>query len=245
MARSPLVLAIAAASTEAPERARSLAARWGAIDAADDPDTVLAPNLLLGLARLLARDDAVLEGIHENDDLVLTLIDGEGSERVSEVFSVNENFSEQLFRFLWERVHRAWFFENEEEDDEEADALESISFAAARRISGRPVKLGTIRLDWSKGERRVRKDLGEVLRWRQVAWNGEGRAPSGEPLIRLLLDRGRVRPIGGFDELDASWASYAGQLGREPHSRADAAEVFELIAPAPLAARTWVDFGRI
>ena len=90
MARSPLVLAIAAASTEAPERARSLAARWGAIDAADDPDTVLAPNLLLGLARLLARDDAVLEGIHENDDLVLTLIDGEGSERVSEVFSVNE-----------------------------------------------------------------------------------------------------------------------------------------------------------
>src|SRR5262249_12057144 len=57
----PLVNAIVAVSRDTPEKARALAERWAAIDATETGDIVTAPSLLLGLARLLAGDDADLE----------------------------------------------------------------------------------------------------------------------------------------------------------------------------------------
>src|SRR5262249_41737265 len=64
---------------------------------------------------------------------------------------------------------------------------------------------------------------------------------SGDRLLHLVLDQGRVHPAGGFEELDAAWASYSSRIGRDPRGRAEAGEVFELVAPAPAAARAWVD----
>jgi hypothetical protein len=233
---------IALRSGHAPEDARALAGRWALIDAKEESDVVTAPSLLLGLVRLLAREEADLDGIGEGNELVLTLVEGEHADSVSRAFPVDGSLSVLLFRFLWDSVREAWASQAEGEDDEDEEAQESMSFAVARRRSRRTWKLGTIRLDWPVRERRARRNaLGDVLRWYEADWKGEGRAPGGERLLRVVLEQGRVHAAGGFEALDAAWASYAAELGRDPHERAPGADVLELVAPAPPAARSWVD----
>src|SRR5262249_1680212 len=141
----------------------------------------------------------------------------------------------------WEKILPIYSLEPGDDDGEESEEIESLNFLVERQSKGAPLRLGTVRLNWSARDRRLYKELGDVLRWRQIDWSEKGRPPSGEQLLRLLLAQGRARPVGGFNELDTAWASYATQLGRSPEGRVQAAEVFELIAPAPVAARAWVD----
>ena len=193
----PLGKAIAAASRDAPEKARALAERWAAIDATETTDIVTAPSLLLGLARLIARDDVNVEGFQEDDLLALTLVESERADTVGDTFQVDASLPERLHHFLWDKVRDALVFDTGEDDEDDDQALELMSFVVARRGSGRSQKLGTIRLEWLAHERRVRRDVGEVLRWRRVEWTADGRAPGGSRLLQPILMRGRcTRQVG-------------------------------------------------
>jgi len=237
-----LVTAVAARSEHAPEDARRLARRWASIDAKEQKDVVAAPTLLLGLARLLAREETELKDIRDGDELVLTLVEGERPDTVTAAFPVDGSLPVLLFRFLWDHVRDSWASEIEDEDDGDDEAEESMSFGVAHRRGRYTQRLGTVRLNWPARERRARRDaLGDVLRWHQADWKGEGRTPGGERLLSLVLEQGRVHPAGGFEALDAAWAAYAAELGRDPHGRAPAADVLELVAPASPGARSWVD----
>lgn len=151
----PLGKAIAAASRDAPEKARALAERWAAIDATETTDIVTAPSLLLGLARLIARDDVNVEGFREDDLLALTLVESERADTVGDTFQVDASLPDRLHHFLWDKVRDALVFDTGEDDEDDDQALELMSFVVARRGSGRSQKLGTIRLEWLARERRV------------------------------------------------------------------------------------------
>lgn len=232
--------AVLARQADAAEEARTLGARWAAVDThSATPDVVSAPTLLLGLARLLAResDDQTRR---PGDEMVLTLLETDRPDTCTEVFAVDANLPAAVGRWMRERVREAWLVEEPDDTEEESDAAESMSFAVSRSgKNGR--RVGTVRLDWSARERRWREgSIGEVLTSRSVEWSDTARAPSGVTLLRHVHQRG-VRVPSGVEALNAGWTAYIREAGLVGGTTAAHCEVLDLVAPLGPAAQQWVE----
>jgi hypothetical protein len=234
-----------------PEALERLARIWEAFGEVGQDDEVTAPTLLLGLARLCARQLATqsVNGCHLIDPaprtgevLVLTLLNGDNSGRPIEVATSDWDSAarDTLHGWMLGDVRRALFSTepDEEIDDESEDEEEvPVRIAVGRRAPGAPPQaVGTIRLAWSPRTQRyveaTRKDA--LMSWKAQTWEDLRPAQLMGALFgpeQYGQGEGRCPP-----EVASAWEGYVRSLGKEPGWSTVAT-----LAPVGAGARTWVE----
>jgi hypothetical protein len=230
---------IAARPAHAPDETRVLAAKWMAIDQKQGtPDIEVAPTLMLGLARILARAE-VPNPEESPAELVLSLLDTDRPDACVQAFPVDPGLPLAISAWMRGRVRDARSFEPEDDDDEEAS--ESLTFRVARRVAGRDQQLGSIQLDWRARDRHWRAwTLGQAPTHRTSAWSHKGRPPAGVALLKHVHTQGAQKPAG-MDELSAPWTAFVREVGVMPDGKRPGTDVLDLVAPVGAAACAWVD----
>ena len=236
---------IASRAAHAPDEARALAAKWLAVDQKQGvPDVEVAPTLMLGLARLLARAEARTTG-DDPGELVLSLLDTDPPDACVQAFRVDSSLPLTVSNWMRERVRDAWSFEAEddedEDEDEDEDASESLSFRVSRRVSGKEQQLGSILLDWRARDRHWwARTLGQTPTHRVSSWDQKDRPPAGFALLKHVHTLGGQRPAS-LDELSAPWTAFVREAGVTSEAKRPGTDVLDLVAPVGAAARAWVN----
>jgi hypothetical protein len=234
-----------------PEALERLARIWEAFGEVGQDDEVTASTLLLGLARLCARQLATqsIDGYQLLDPvpqagevLVLTLLNGDNSGQPVEVATSGWDAAarDSLHGWMLGEVRQALFSTEADEvaDDESEDEEQvPIRIAVGRRAPGSsPQPVGTIRLAWSPRTQRyveaTRQDA--LMSWKVLA--AEDLRPA--QLMRALFGpeqygqgEGRCPP-----EAASAWEGYVRSLGKEPGW-----STMATLAPVGAAARIWVE----
>lgn len=236
----PTIAAIASRPSHAPDEARALADKWTAIDAKQTPrDVEAAPTILLGLARLLAKNEEPRPG-GDPGRLALALLGTERPDACTHAFAVDDRLPEELSQWMRERVRDACSVDNEDEDENE-DQIRSMSFSVSRRVAGNDQHLGTVQLEWGVRDRQWRmRCLDRVPMHRTATWSQAGEPPAGVALLKHLHLHGAQKQAG-VDELSEPWNAFAHEAGLTPDGKAPWTDVLDLIAPIGPAGKNWVD----
>lgn len=236
----PTTDAIVHRPAHAPEEARALADKWSAIDAKQNPrDVEPAPTLLLGLARLLARNDDSRPG-SDPGKLSLALLDAERPDACTQAFTVDDRLPEELSRWLRERVRDALVVDADDEDEDD-DRTQSMNFSVSRRAAGKDQHLGMLQLEWGVRDQQWRaRTLAHVPTHRTAPWSQDGTPPAGVALLKHLHVQGSQKQAG-VDELSEPWHAFVREAGVGPDGKRPWTDVLDLVAPVGPAGKAWVD----
>lgn len=236
----PTTTAIASRPAHAPDEARALADKWMAIDAKQTPrDVEVAPTMLLGLARLLGKNEETRPGDGPGS-LLLTLLGTERPDTCQHAFTVDDGLPQALSLWMRERVRDAHPIGDGDEDEDE-DRIQSMSFSVARRCAGKDQHLGTVQIEWGARDLQWRKHaLDRVPMHRTASWSQAGEPPASVALLKHLHLHGAQKQAG-VDELSEPWNAFVREAGLAPDGKAPWTDVLDLIAPIGPAGRAWVD----